>query len=121
MLLRQKEDFFFHGRNRRPPLENVNTMLSFAYSLLTNGCASAFESVGLDAYVGFLHHDRLGRTSLAPDLMEELRPCIANRFVLTVVNNRILSPKDFVCKESGAVRITDTGRKKFLKQWQVKK
>lgn len=121
MILRQKEDFFFHGRNRRPPLDNVNAMLSFAYSLLGNDCASALESVGLDAYVGFLHRDRPGRTSLALDLMEELRPCMADRFVLTVINNRILSPDDFIREESGAVRMTDTGRQKFLKQWQLKK
>lgn len=121
MLLRQKEDFFFHGRNRRPPLDNVNAMLSFAYSLLANDCASALESVGLDAYVGFLHRDRPGRTSLALDLMEELRPCMADRFVITVVNNRMLSAEDFNHEESGAVRMTDQGRQKFLKQWQLKK
>lgn len=121
MLLRQKESFYFHGRNRRPPLDNVNAMLSFAYSLLANDCASALESVGLDAYVGFLHRDRPGRASLALDLMEELRPCMADRFVLTVVNNRVLSPEDFVQEESGAVRMTNTGRQKFLKQWQLKK
>lgn len=121
MLLRQKESFYFHGRNRRPPLDNVNAMLSFAYSLLANDCASALESVGLDAYVGFLHRDRPGRESLALDLMEELRPCMADRFVLTVVNNRVLSSEDFVQEESGAMRMTDTGRQKFLKQWQLKK
>lgn len=121
MILRQKEDFFFRGRNRRPPLDNVNAMLSFAYSLLANDCASALESVGLDAYVGFLHRDRPGRTSLALDLMEELRPCMADRFVLTVINNRVLSAEDFSKEESGAVRMTDQGRQKFLKQWQLKK
>lgn len=121
MILRQKEAFFFHGRNRRPPLDNVNAMLSFAYSLLANDCASALESVGLDAYVGFLHRDRPGRTSLALDMMEELRPCMADRFVLTVINNKILSPEDFRQEESGAVRMTDQGRQKFLKQWQLKK
>ncbi len=121
MLLRQKEEFFFHGRNRRPPLDNINAMLSFAYSLLANDCASALESVGLDSYVGFLHRDRPGQTSLALDLMEELRPCMADRFVLTIVNNRILSPEDFIHEESGAVRMTDQGRQKFLRQWQMKK
>lgn len=121
LLLRQKEDFFFHGRNRRPPLDNVNALLSFAYSLLANDCASALESVGLDAYVGFLHRDRPGRTSLALDLMEELRPCMADRFVVTVVNNRVLSAADFLREESGAVRLTDEGRQKFLRQWQQKK
>lgn len=121
MILRQKEEFFFQGRSRRPPLDNVNAMLSFAYSLLANDCASALESVGLDAYVGFLHRDRPGRTSLALDLMEELRPCMADRFVLTAINNRLLSGSDFVQSESGAVRMTDDGRRKFLKQWQERK
>lgn len=121
MILRQKEDFFFHERSRRPPLDNVNAMLSFAYSLLANDCASALESVGLDAYVGFLHRDRPGRTSLALDLMEELRPCMADRFVLTVINNRLLSASDFEKSESGAVRMTDAGRRKFLKHWQERK
>lgn len=121
MILRQKEDFFFHSRNRRPPLDNTNAMLSFAYSLLANDCSSALESVGLDAYVGFLHRDRPGRTSLALDLMEELRPCMADRFVLTVINNRLLSGADFEKSESGAVRMTDIGRRKFLKHWQERK
>lgn len=121
MILRQKEDFFFRSRNRRPPMDNVNAMLSFAYSLLANDCASALESVGLDAYVGFLHRDRPGRTSLALDMMEELRPCLADRFVLTVVNNRILSGSDFEKSESGAVWMTDDGRRKFLKHWQERK
>lgn len=121
MILRQKEDFCFRERSRRPPLDNVNAMLSFAYSLLANDCVSALESVGLDAYVGFLHRDRPGRTSLALDLMEELRPCIADRFVLTVINNRLLSGSDFEKSESGAVRMTDTGRRKFLKYWQERK
>lgn len=121
MILRNKEDFFFLERNRRPPLDKMNAMLSFVYSLLGNDCASALESVGLDAYVGFLHSDRPGRTSLALDLMEELRPCMADRFVLTLVNNRIVVSGDFEESESGAVRMTDEGRKKFLKSWQEKK
>lgn len=120
-ILRDKDAFFFHGRNRRPPLDNVNAMLSFAYSLLTSECASALESVGLDAYVGFLHRDRPGRESLALDLMEELRACVADRFVLTVINNRVISPSDFEKSESGAVRMTDNGRRKFLKEWQERK
>lgn len=121
MILRKKEDFYFQSRNRRPPTDNVNAMLSFAYSLLANDCASALESVGLDAYVGFLHRDRPGRTSLALDLMEELRPCYADRFVLTIINNRVLSGEDFVKSESGAVRLTDDGRRTFLKHWQERK
>lgn len=121
LLLNRKEDFFFHGRNRRPPLDRVNAMLSFAYSLLDHDCASALESVGLDAYVGFLHRDRPGRESLALDLMEELRPCMADRFVLTLVNNRVVKPEDFQVQDSGAVLLTDEGRKKFLKAWQERK
>ena len=121
LLLNRKEDFFFHGRNRRPPLDRVNAMLSFAYSLLAHDCASALESVGLDAYVGFLHRDRPGRESLALDLMEELRPCMADRFVLTLVNNRMVRTDDFQTQDSGAVLLTDEGRKKFLKAWQERK
>ncbi len=121
MILREKEFFYFHERNRRPPLDNINAMLSFTYSLLANDCASALESVGLDSYVGFLHRDKPGRTSLALDLMEELRPCMADRFVLTAVNNRIVNAEDFEKAESGAVRMTDNARKKFLKSWQEKK
>ena len=96
-------------------------MLSFAYSLLAHDCASALESVGLDAYVGFLHRDRPGRTSLALDLMEELCPCIADRFVVTLINNRIISPDDFEHRESGSVLLKDNGRRLFLKNWQEKK
>lgn len=121
MILNRKEDFFFHTRSRRPPLDRVNAMLSFAYALLGNDCASALETVGLDAYVGFLHRDRPGRVSLALDLMEELRACMADRFVLTLINNRMVSPDDFIKRESGAVSMTDSGRRAFLKAWQEKK
>lgn len=121
LLLSRKEDFFFRGRNRRPPLDRINAMLSFAYSLLAHDCASALESVGLDSYVGFLHRDRPGRSSLALDLMEELRPCMADRFVLTMVNNRMIRLEDFQIQDSGAVLLTDDGRKKFLKAWQERK
>ena len=121
MVLNQKADFLFDGRNRRPPTDNMNALLSFAYVLLSNDCASALESVGLDSYVGFLHRDRPGRNSLALDLMEELRPCLADRFVLTLINNRILSPEDFENTDSGAVLLTDGGRKKFLQNWQERK
>ena len=89
LILGDHSTFSFTGRNRRPPLDPVNALLSFAYSLLSYDCSSALEAVGLDAYVGFLHRDRPGRSSLALDLMEELRPCVADRFVLTLINNRI--------------------------------
>ena len=121
MILQGKDTFFFRERSRRPPLDAFNAMLSFAYSLLAHDCASALESVGLDAYVGFLHRDRPGRESLALDLMEELRPCFADRFVLTMVNNRIIKPEDFDFRESGAVFLTETGRKSFLQKWQERK
>lgn len=121
MILNRKDSFYFRGRNRRPPLDPINAMLSFAYSLLAHDCASALESVGLDSYVGFLHRDRPGRTSLALDMMEELRPCVADRFVLTMVNNRTVSPDDFEFRESGAVLMTDQARRTFLKHWQEKK
>lgn len=121
MILRDKETFFFRERSRRPPLDAFNAMLSFAYSLLTHDCASALESVGLDAYVGYLHRDRPGRESLALDLMEELRPCFADRFVLTLVNNRVMQASDFDVRESGAVFLTDTARRTFLQKWQERK
>ena len=121
MILNRKESFYFHSRSRRPPLDNVNALLSFAYSLLARDCASALEAVGLDAYVGFLHRDRPGRTSLALDLMEELRPCLADRFVLTLINNRVVSPADFESRESGAVLMSEEARRTFLKNWQQKK
>ena len=121
MILNNKDSFFFHTRNRRPPLDTVNAMLSFAYSLLAHDCASALESVGLDSYVGFLHRDRPGRTSLALDLMEELRPCMADRFVITMINNRVMSPEDFEIRESGAVLLKDRARRTFLKSWQERK
>lgn len=121
MILQNKEDFYFRSRNRRPPLDNVNAALSFAYSLLASDCASALESVGLDAYVGFMHSDRPGRRSLALDLMEELRPCMADRFVLTLINNRVLESVDFERSVNGSVRTSDRGRKAFLRAWQDKK
>ena len=121
MILRDKEEFYFRERSRRPPLDKVNAVLSFVYSLLAADCASALESVGLDAYVGFMHRDRPGRRSLALDLMEELRPIMADRFILTLINNRVLSPSDFENSDSGGVRMNDEARKGFLKAWQEKK
>ena len=120
-ILQSKDTFFFTERSRRPPLDAFNALLSFAYSLLAHDCASALEAVGLDAYVGFLHRDRPGRESLALDLMEELRPCLADRFVLTMVNNRIIKPADFDFRESGAVFLTEAGRRTFLQKWQEHK
>lgn len=121
MILQQKDDFYFHQRSRRPPKDNVNAMLSFAYTLLANDTAAALETVGLDAYVGFMHRDRPGRVSLALDLMEELRGVFADKFVLSLINRKELTKDDFLKKENGAVLMTDEARKKFLKAWQLKK
>ncbi len=121
LILQQKEDFFFHGRNKRPPLDNVNALLSFAYSLLANEMRAALEAAGLDAYVGFMHRDRPGRASLALDLMEELRSVYADRFVLTLINKKIVSAEGFTRKENGAVLMDDETRKKVLKAWQERK
>jgi len=121
LILQSKDEFFFRARSRRPPLDNMNAMLSFAYSILANDCAASLETVGLDPYVGFLHGDRPGRASLALDLMEELRPCFADRFVLSCVNTRALRPEHFEKSESGAVTMTDAGRKAFLTAYQEKK
>jgi CRISP-associated protein Cas1 len=121
MILQQKEDFYFRSRSRRPPLDNVNAMLSFAYTLLANDIASALEGVGLDAYVGFLHRDRPGRASLALDVMEELRGVYVDRFVLSLINKRIVNKDDFFKKENGAVIMTEGARKKLLAAWQNRK
>lgn len=121
MILQQKEDFYFNRRSRRPPLDNVNAMLSFAYTLLANDMTSALESVGMDAYVGFLHRDRPGRVSLALDVIEELRGVYADKFVLSLINKRVINKGDFFQKENGAVIMTDEARKKFITAWQNKK
>lgn len=121
MILQQKDDFFYQGRSRRPPMDNVNAMLSFSYSLLTSMCVGALESVGLDAYAGVYHTERPGRCSLALDLLEEFRAPFADRFVLTSINKKSICGKDFLEKESGGVLLTDDGRKKFLSLWQQKK
>lgn len=121
MILQQKKDFFFKGRNRRPPLDNVNALLSFAYSLLSSEVGAALEGVGLDAYVGFLHRDRPGRMSLALDMMEELRCVYADRFVLSAINLKQVQASDFLKKESGAVLMKDDARKRILQLWKDKK
>ena len=121
LILSNQDVFAFHGRSQRPPMDRINALLSFVYTLLAHDCASALESVGLDSYAGFLHRDRPGRSSLALDLMEELRPCIADRFVLTLINNRIIKPEDFEIRESGAVYLKEDSRKSVLSHWQQRK
>ena len=121
LILNDKKHFYFHGRNKRPPLDRMNAILSFTYTLLAHDCASALEAAGLDSYVGFLHRDRPGRQSLALDLMEELRSNCADRFALTLVNNRAISFKNFEIREDGAVWLNGEGRKNLLTQWQERK
>lgn len=121
LILQQKKDFGFSGRNRRPPMDNTNALLSFSYTLLTNTMASALETVGLDPYVGYLHTERPGRASLALDMIEELRPVIADRFVLLLINKRMIQGKAFKKKENGAVIMSDDARKLVLAEWQNKK
>lgn len=121
LLLNQKQDFPFHGRNRRPPKDAVNAMLSFAYTLLANDMAAALETVGLDPYVGFLHSIRPGRTSLALDMMEELRAYLGDRFVLSLINKKQMTIKDFLLQATDGVVMTDKGKKTFIAAWQNRK
>ena len=121
LILNQKESFPFNGRNRRPPKDAVNAMLSLAYTLIANDCAAALETVGLDPYVGFLHALRPGRTSLALDMMEEFRAYLGDRFVLSLINKRQISPKDFLYQVENGVVMTDKGRKTFIAAWQNRK
>ena len=121
LILQQREDFVFTSRSRRPPLDPVNALLSFAYSLLANDCAAALEGAGLDPYVGFLHRARPGRRSLALDLMEELRAVYADRFVLSCINQKVVNSRHFEKQENGAVLLTEDGRRTFLHAWQLKK
>ena len=121
MILQNEDEFCFAGRNRRPPTDRTNALLSLSYSLLANDCAAALSGVGLDPYVGFLHADRPGRKSLALDLEEELRSPYADRFTLTLINNRVVTPDDFTIQDNKAVLLTDEGRKKFIAEWQKRK
>ena len=121
LILNQKEDFQFHGRNRHPPKDKVNAMLSFVYTLLANETAAALESVGLDPYVGFLHTLRPGRTSLALDLMEELRAYLGDRLVLSLINRKQMTVRDFVVQGEEGVTMSDEGRKTLLTAWQKRK
>lgn len=121
MILNQKEEFLFTTRNRRPPLDNTNAILSFAYTVLAGDCANALSSVGLDPYVGFMHGDRPGRASLALDLMEELRPVLADRFILTLINTKAIQAVHFEKQKDNAVLLNEDGRKVFFNAWQSHK
>lgn len=115
-----RESFPFDGRNRRPPRDALNGLLSFLYALLRHDCTSALTAVGLDPFVGFLHADRAGRESLALDLMEEFRPW-AERLALTLVNRGELKPGQFVVRDGGAVELTEPGRKLLVAAYQQRK
>ena len=117
MILTEDEAFAFRGRNRRPPLDRCNAMLSFAYTLLTNDCISAAESTGLDPCVGLLHGIRPGKPSLALDLMEEFRPVMADRLVLRLINLRMVAPEMFRSLEKGGIYLDEAGKKVFLREW----
>ena len=121
LILSQKEDFNMTERNRRPPLDRINALLSFLYALLTHEVVAALESIGLDPQAGFLHRDRPGRPSLALDVMEELRPHFADRLAVTLVNRNQISAGGFVFKENGAVIMDDQTRKAVLLAWQKRK
>ncbi|HEX2223009.1 MAG TPA: type I-C CRISPR-associated endonuclease Cas1c [Thermoanaerobaculia bacterium] len=121
VILQQKEDFFFRERSRRPPLDNVNALLSFLYTLLRHDIAAALESVGLDPAVGFLHRERPGRPSLALDMMEELRAWLADRLALSLINLQQIRGKGFRRSESGGVVMDDDTRKTVLGAYQKRK
>ena len=121
LLRSSKPEFRFSGRNRRPPRDAVNTLLSFAYTLLLHDVRSAAEVAGLDPAVGFLHRDRPGRPGLALDLMEEFRSFFADRLVITLINKRMVRPSGFETSESGAVTMTEGAREVFLKTYQHRK
>lgn len=121
-LIRTGDDAFaFRGRSHRPPLDRINALLSFLYAMLGHDCRSALESIGLDPQVGLLHADRPGRASLALDLMEELRPVLAGRLALSLINRRQIGPNDFHVEEGGAVLLTEEARKAVLVAWQERK
>lgn len=121
LITQQQESFPFAGRNRRPPKDAVNAMLSLAYTLIINDVAAALETVGLDPYVGFLHTLRPGRASLALDMTEELRAYMGDRFVLSLINRRQVSASDFIYQGEQGVTMSESGRKTFLTAWQNRK
>jgi CRISPR-associated protein Cas1 len=120
-IVSQKEDFSMNRRTRRPPKDNVNALLSFVYTLLAHEVQSALESTGLDPYVGFLHTDRPGRSGLALDLMEEFRPYLGDRLVLSIINRKQINGKGFVSRDESGVIMDDDTRKEVIMAWQKRK
>lgn len=121
MLKQQREEFDFKTRNRRPPRDRINCLLSFLYALVRHDCTAALTSIGLDPFVGFLHAERPNRPALALDLMEEFRPWLADRLALTLINRQQIGPDDFKAREGGAVEFTEAGRKRVIKAYQERK
>ncbi len=121
MIRSEREQWGFSGRNRRPPRDPVNALLSFLYAMLTHDCRSALEGVGLDPQVGYLHALRPGRPALALDLMEEFRPALVDRLVLKLVNRKQVALKDFTTRHGGAVQMSDKLRKTILTEYQEAK
>ncbi len=121
LIMHNKDSFYIRGRNRRPPKDNVNALLSFLYTLLMHDVQSALETVGLDPCVGFLHTDRPGRPGLALDMMEEFRPYLADRMVLTLINRKQIDGRGFLSNEGNGVIMTDETRKEVITAWQKRK
>lgn len=121
LVINQQENFIFHARSRRPPKDEINAMLSFVYTLIANEVSAALETVGLDPYVGFMHTLRPGRTSLALDLMEELRAYLGDRLVLSLINRKQVCLKDFIHQGEEGIIMTDSCRKTLLSSWQNRK
>lgn len=121
MVREDRASFTPNGRTRRPPLDRMNALLSFVYTLLRHDCAGALEGVGLDPQVGYLHTLRPGRPALALDLMEELRPILADRLVLSLINRRQIQRDDFIEREGGAIHLTDKARKDVIQAYQTRK
>jgi CRISPR-associated protein Cas1 len=121
LILHQKDDFYMDSRNKRPPRDNFNALLSFLYTMLAHDVQSALEAVGLDPYVGFMHQDRPGRASLALDLMEELRPCLADRLAISLINRKQITARDFIVKENEAVLMDKDTRKIVLENMHNRK
>jgi CRISPR-associated protein Cas1 len=121
LIRQQREDFKFDGRNRRPPRDPVNALLSFIYALLLHDCMAALAAAGLDPNVGFLHADRPAKPSLALDLMEEFRPALADRLVLSLINRKQVQARGFTIREGGGVEMDDETRKGVISAWQERK
>ena len=121
MLKKQRDDFRFTKRTRRPPRDRINCLLSFLYALVRHDCIAALTSSGLDPFVGFLHADRPNRPSLALDLMEEFRPWLADRLAVTLINRQQMAREHFVEREGGAVELTESGRKALIQGYQERK